>query len=40
MKILSKYENYNPELEKKKLKERYLDIIYENNAFHIDKLNN
>ena len=40
MKILSKYENYDPELEKKKSKERYLDIVYGNNAFHLDKLNN
>lgn len=25
---------------RKKSKERYLDIVYGNNAFHLDKLNN
>ena len=39
MKILSKYENYNKELERKRTKERYLDIIYGNNAYNLDKIN-
>ena len=39
MKILSKYENYNKELEKKRAKERYLDIVFGNNAYNLDKMN-